>query len=422
MADPINTAQSDDSGQYADEGTAAHTLAALLLNSKTGMKAEDWIGKVIGGGKREFEITEEFAFHVQTYVDDVQRRAMGGYLLVEQRVTLAGIEGFDTSHYGTSDAIIAIPARDKEPAYGVVEDLKFGRGESVYAWTSATPESLFTMDVNDGEEISTIEPNFQLMMYGLACLNDIRMLIDEPKFIRLVINQPRLGIVSELDVPIGVLERFGVFAYDAYLKAELALGMGVRDCESHDAISTTKQKFFNPGEKQCRWCRRVVCKARDAKVQELAGADFEVISTDNEQLAQSLSQVAFIEDWCRAVREKAQALVMAGEKLIGPDGQPYKIVEGKQGNRKWADETKAEAALVGQLGEKAYQPKKILTASAAAKVLDKKATKNMWKDFFVPLIKRAPGKPLLVPGSDPRPPYETVSGADEFDTEEEHDE
>ena len=148
MAYPENTAEGQDGGVYADEGTAAHALAALLLKSKSGMTAEDWIGKVIRGGKREFEITEEFAGHVQTYVDDVKRRALGGYLMVEQRVTLDGVEGFDASNYGTSDAIIGHEARDDvgEDArpYGIVCDLKFGQGERVYAWGYANGGEPFT--------------------------------------------------------------------------------------------------------------------------------------------------------------------------------------------------------------------------------------------------------------------------------------
>jgi hypothetical protein len=67
------------------------------------------------------------------------------------------------------------------------------------------------------------------------------------------------------------------------------------------------------------------------------------------------------------------------------------------------------------LGDNAYQPKKILTASGAAKVLDKKKTAETWKDVFMPLIKRAAGKPMLVVGSDPRAPFSPAAESDEFD-------
>jgi hypothetical protein len=427
MAYPENTAEGHDGGVYADEGTAAHTLAALLLKSKSGMVAEDWIGKVIRGGKREFEITEEFAGHVQTYVDDVKRRAIGGYLMVEQRVTLDGVEGFDESNYGTSDAIIGIPERwiaphDKRAnlaAYGVVEDLKFGRGEKVYAWEAAREDSPFTMEMlsEDGDEPLVVVPNYQLMMYALACLADIQLLIDNPTYILIVINQPRMGHVSELRVRIEVLERFALFAADALNRAQNALGHGIG--------ASNFEKLLNPGEKQCRWCRALArCPAAAKKVQADSASDFETIAEqppfapdDSKRIAKMMQAVPFISDWCRAVMAKANEMVAAGIEVIGPDGKPYKFVEGKLGDRKWADEVQAEAALVGQLADGAYQPQKILTAAGAAKVLDKKKTAELWKDVFVPLIKRAPGKPMLVQGSDPREPFSPASGSDEFGME-----
>jgi len=419
MAYPENLEQDQDGGVYADEGTAAHTLAALLLKSTSGMVAEDWIGKVIKGGKREFEITEEFAMHVQTYVDDVKRRAIGGYLMVEQRVTLDGVEGFDESNYGTSDAIIGIEARRHEqgsmPAYGVVEDLKFGVGEKVYAWEIAKPDAPFIIEIFDADVLRLAVPNYQLMMYALAALRDLALLVDSIAFIRIVINQPRLHHVSELDVPVAVLERFSVFAADALAKAKHAQKLAVEGVEMYGY-------WLNPGEKQCRWCRALArCPAAAAKAQKDMGADFDiiaaeppVIATGATAIAKYLQAVPFIQDWCRAVTAKANELVSSGAKVIGPDNQPYKFVEGKLGDRKWKDEKVAEGSLVGVLGENAYQPRKILTAAGAAKILDKKKTAEMWKDIFTPLIGRAPGKPMLVLGSDPRPAFSPAAQSDEL--------
>jgi Protein of unknown function (DUF2800) len=424
MAYPENTAEGVDGGVYADEGTAAHKLAAILLKSKSGMVAEDWIGKMIRGGTREFEITEEFAAHVQTYVDDVQRRAIGGFLMVEQRVTLAGVEGFDESNYGTSDAIIGIEAKRHEegsmPAYGVVEDLKFGMGEKVYAWEFAKADAPFKMTMYlDSTDSAEVVPNYQLMMYALAALADLALLVDGIKFIRIVINQPRLGHVSELDVPVAVLERFAEFAADALKKAEIAMGFGAKHVELE------ADKYLNPGDKQCRWCRALArCPAAAKRVQKEVAADFDTIAAEPPaapvnapQIAKAMLAVPFISDWCRAVMAKANELVAADIEVIGPDGKPYKFVEGKLGDRKWADERAAESALLGVLADKAYQPQKILTAAGAAKILDKKKTAETWKDVFVPMIKRAPGKPMLVLGSDPRPAFSPAASSDEFETE-----
>lgn len=414
MAYPENTADSD-AGAFADEGTAAHTLAALLLKSKSGMTAEDWIGKFIKGGTRVFEITEDFAYHVQTYVDDVERRALGGYLMVEQRVTLDGVEGFDESHYGTSDAVIALED------YGEVNDLKFGQGEKVYAWVLAIPDTTeFTMTMYDaaGEGVEVV-PNYQLMMYALACLADIRLLIDDPKFIRIVINQPRLGMLSELDVPIAVLERFALFAAEALYKATTAKALGVADVERQAA------KYLNPGEKQCRWCRAFArCPAAAKRVQEETAAGFDmiedkppVVPANTKQIAKAMLAVPFVADWCRAVMNRANEMVAGGQEIIGPDKKPYKFVEGDLGDRKWVNPKAAEAALLGVLPRDKVYVEKMITAPAAGKILNKKKTLETWETVFVPLIGRAPGKPKLVLGSDPRPPYSLSSEADEFETE-----
>lgn len=431
MAVPENLVQDADGGFYADEGTAAHTLASLILKSKSGMTAEDWIGKVIRGGKREFTIDEEFAMHVQTYVDEVKRRAIGGFMMVEQRVTLKDVDGFDDANYGTSDVIIGI-RKGTEPPYGVVIDLKFGQGERVYAWERAPEGAPFTMEayLDDEDDASTVVvPNYQLMMYAIAALADLRLLIDEVSGMLIVINQPRINNLSELWVPIAVLERFALFAAEAKAKAELAMGLGLDSIEKRDGEYYTLpiakrgdyETWFNPGEKQCRWCKYAECPAAAKKVQEEAAAEFDVIDevpalpVNTKQIAKAMKAIPFIAQWCKAVMARANEMVAGGASIIGPDGKPYKFVEGDLGDRKWADKTKAEAALVGQLADEAYAPRAILTAPAAAKKLDKKATKEIWKDVFAPMVVRAPGKPILVQGSDPRPAYSVASEADEFE-------
>jgi hypothetical protein len=185
---------------------------------------------------------------------------------------------------------------------------------------------------------------------------------------------------------------------------------------------------LNPGEKQCRWCRaKTVCKKLEQFVADEVKMDFEDVAgdglphrpplpTDNSDLARAYSALPLIQVWASAVAERVSALVAEGEQVVGSDGKPMKFVEGKAGNRAWKNEKDAEAALTGQLpADKAYAPKKIITPSVAAKLLDKKATKQAWKDMFEPLITRPQGGPVLVLGSDPRPPYTKAAGADEFE-------
>lgn len=432
MAYPENTAEDVDGGFYANEGTAAHTLASDVLKGKFASAASA-IGLKIKAGKDEFEVTEEFAGHVQTYVDDVERRSIGGYLFTEQRVSLKDVEGFDDTNYGTSDAVIAI--EEDFPvavqAHGVIVDLKFGQGERVYAWTRAEADSPFTMTmygkVAEGQSYdemgeTEVVPNYQLMMYALASLDTLRLLLGDVAGVFIVINQPRLGIMSELWVPIAVLERFALFAAEAKAKAELALGLGVK------AVEADLAKWFKAGNKQCRWCKaQARCPALQKHFQDEIGADFDVIDMkppaapiDPKRLARAYRVLPLLIEWSKAVIAEMNNQVGAGTKILGPDKQPYKFVEGALGDRKWKDEGLAEVALLGTLGPKAYAPQKILTAPAAAKLIDKAATQKTWADVFEPMIARAPGKPVLALGSDSRPPFSGAADSDEFEEIKEH--
>lgn len=415
MAYPENTAEGKGGSIYADEGTAAHELAALVLRDRSHViTAHSHLGQKLTVNGHTFEVTEEFAGHVQTYVDDVRCRSLGGYLLTEQQVTLEGTEGFDETNYGTSDAIIAVPAG----RYGVIEDLKFGQGEKVYAWTRATDASLFIMDRWNPEtdEVESAEPNYQLMLYALAARKDIEMFGDITG-VWIVINQPRVSILSELWVPVAVLDRFALFAAEAYEKAVLAMGLGV---------AGLKSEMYKAGEKQCRWCQATTdCPALKKKLQADVGADFDKIGDEpiavpvnTKQLAKAMAVVPMLRDWIKAVEARANGLVAGGTEIIGPDKKPYKFVEGQLGDRKWADPKVAEGLLAAQLGPEKMYVKRILTAPEAAKLLDKKATKNTWDDIFAPAVKRAPGKPILVMGSDPRPPYSPVADKSEFEESE----
>jgi len=376
------------SSTFADDGTASHEWAALCLNS--GKDAELFIGSVKEINGAIYTMDESRASFIQVYLDDVRRRAIGGTLFVEQHVDLSDILDAEESG-GTADALIYLPAAK----HLIVEDLKYGTGEKVYARI-------------DGE----INP--QLGLYLLGALKDVEMLGYEVEEVTGVICQPRLGHIDECTLTVKDLLCFGQAALLARNQASIAL---TQSSDGSDA-------YLNPGEKQCRWCRaKAVCPALSKHVAESVRCDFETIQAEppiaprgTDKLGLAYMAVPLIEDWCRAVRAELNALVSAGTKVIGPDGLPYRLVEGKEGSRAWSDTTQAESALLGQLGpDKAYAPQKIITAPQAAKLLDKKATKAIWADVFEPLIKKPPGKPVLALGSDPRPPFTGAADANDFD-------
>jgi Protein of unknown function (DUF2800) len=385
------------SSTFADDGSATHWWAAEALQ---GRPAD--VGAQLVLNSKEYTLDEERAERIQGYVEDVSRRAIGGYLFVEKRIDLSSV--MDRGEGGTSDAVICLPSK----RLGIIEDLKDGSGEKVYASYIIQPATETTPEIR--------EPNPQLALYALGMLPEFELFgeIDE---VLLVIYQPKLGHIDEFPISIAALQEFGRKASTAVELAKAAMVAG--------PASLTTSGYLYPGTRQCRWCRaKSTCPALARFVADEVRADFDTIEaetpkmpTDTKQLAKAYNAVPLIEMWCKSVKTEAHNAVLGGKEVIGTDGKPLKFVEGKQGDRAWIDPLAAEAALVGRLGPRAYSEPKLLTAPAAGKLLDKKATKAIWTDLFEALIKRSPGKPTLVLGTDPRPPVSGAASAEEFSDE-----
>lgn len=391
FAYPGNTGDSE-SSTYADDGAASHEWASMCLQH--GKDALYYLGCKFKINGKIYLMDEERAGFVQVYLDHVRQLALGKLMLVEHWIDLPELgEG----QGGTCDAGII------EPNIVTVIDFKYGMGEKVEAGyrSPATGDQL---------------PNHQLGLYGAGLLRDAWLLGYNPALVRLIVCQPRISNISESTFTIGAIERLMGTAVSSSRAAGLAL---VGNPEQAMAAG-----WMNPGEKTCRWCRaKAECPALAKYVADSVRSDFETVSaetlrveTDVATLSRNIVAVPLIEDWCSAVRIAVHEAVDKGLQVIGSDGLPMKFVEGKLGNRAWENEEAAETALSGQLPpEKMYQPRKIITAPQAAKILDKPKTKQLWKDVFEPLIKRSPGKPILALGSDERPPYTGRASAEEFD-------
>ena len=383
MAFPENQEQGG-SSTFADDGTASHEWAAFCLKEQK--DGENIIGYAQILNDVTYWVDETRASFIQQYLDDVRRRALGGVLFVEYKVDLSNYLG--EGQGGTADAVIYQPNTKTL----TIEDLKYGTGEKV--------------DAKD---------NPQLMLYALGMLADVQLMGYDVEQVTLVICQPRLGHIDEWTLIVPALMEF---AEKATFAAECA-----KTAIMHGNFQTVQAAYLSPGDKQCRWCRaKHKCPALEKFVKDQVRCDFETIAAipptaprDTAKLATAYNAVPLIEDWCRAVRSELGKLVAEGQKVIGPDSKPYKFVEGRGAGRAWTDKEAAEALLVGQIGPKAYKPQEIITAPVAAKLLDKKATKALWQDMFEPLIKKAPGKPVVALGSDERPPYSGAALANDFE-------
>ena len=371
---------------YADEGSAAHELAQRALTYRK--PAAFWIGEEIQIGLRVFAVDVEMAEYVQAYVDDVLARVKDGTLLVEQRVEFSRAIGVD-EQFGTADAIIL----SSDGAHVTIEDLKYGQGNRV-----------------DAEE------NPQLMTYAAAVLETFDAIMEGVESVTMVVSQPRLDHVSEWECPIG---RIREHVESMRLAAQAAL----EGCEVMDLTGSVPDELLRPSDKACQWCPvKATCPKLRATVSALVYDDFAALEAPEAimvmgdppvpkqaKLGALYGVLDLIEGWCRAVRGEVERQVMAGITIIGPDGEPMKVIEGRKGRREWIDAKAAEALLAGFLPpEKLYKPAELVTPAVAEKLLKKQ------KDVIADLVKQADGKPKVTLGSDPAPPYNGAADVSEF--------
>lgn len=380
----LEAAFPNDSSEFAAEGTAAHTLAALALEQ--GNDAAGYLGRVIEADGRDFTVDEDMAGHVQTYIDAVRAAAQGGELLIEQRVEFSDHIGVPES-FGTSDAVILLEREIQ------VHDLKYGRGVRVEA-----------------------EENEQLMLYALGALNEFGMLGDFES-VRMVIHQPRLDHVSEWACSVVDLLNFAQKAAMQASWAVACIEQGVDEAE--DLV---------PGDKQCRFCKaKATCPALTAQVLDTVADDFvdqtrdigqqlgacteRVANSDGAHLARMMPHLDLIESWCKAVRAEVERRLLAGEPVAG-----YKLVEGRRGARQWANQEEAEQALkTMRLKLEQMYDLKLISPTTAEKLHKAGDIGPRQWPRLQQLITQADGKPSVAPESDKRPAIVITATADEFD-------
>ena len=342
----------DSSSAAADEGTAAHELAEIVLEK--GGNAFDHVGNYLIEMNTHV-VTEEMAAYVQEYVDYVT--AIGGVQHYEECVDLTD---WIPKGFGTSDAI----AIDGDTIH--VIDLKYGKGVQVFA-----------------------ENNPQAMLYGLGAYAEYSYL-QNFKTVKLHIVQPRLDHIDEWEISVEDLLKWGAWV------AEQA-----QRIEEGDAPRT-------PGEKQCHWCKaKATCPALKKYTEEVLLSQFEELEPPNadtlndSQLRKALESKKLITSWLDAVEKLVNDRLQAGEKFEG-----FKLVEGRS-IRKWEDEKAAELLLEDLLGDEAFE-KKLLTPAKAEKALGKVKSKGIQGAIIKP-----EGKPTLAPESDKR---KSISiSVDDFD-------
>lgn len=354
---------------YADEGTCAHELCERVLTDPDAMDdASYFLGDMIQGELKKWEVTEEMAEAVQLYVDTVREH--------QRRL---GSEGMAVE-------VTVRPFDDRDDMYGISDVILMGATEIVVG------------DYKHGVGI-VVDPdwNSQEMYYGLGAY---RMMVDAGladniKTVRLMIVQPRAFH------PDGPVREWVCSIEDLLSWGETLRAAADRTAESDAPL--------NPGE-WCQFCPanrldKNGCPAKAAARKALFRDDWSDIVTAEttpemalidptelsmESLAEAMEMIRILEPVIKQTKKLARD---AGEKNLLPG---HKMVRGKKGNRKWANGDRVRRAIAREHGAAASREPGVTLGPV-------RAEKLMGEDWVNARCNRSEGKLHLVPKSDERP-------------------
>lgn len=351
------------SNPAAREGTAGHELAEKCLAANTDPVAYE--GDIIQVEGHDIEVTEDLAIAVQAYVDYV--RGFSGMRWAETTSHYARLLGVDDDEgFGTNDCLIL------DGTVLHVIDLKLGRG--------------FVDPIN----------NKQTILYAAGAVDAIEAVGEEVTEIHLHIFQPR---VTAKPVPF-VISRAELHGHVAALRLAAQRAQEAMLTFTPESVKDWKwvKAYLHAGESQCKYCPAAAfCPQLRGYAEDLTGDDIEyMVGAGPGFLAEALSKVPLLERWIEAVQTEVMRRLSEGKPVDG-----YKLVLGREGNRKWSDPEKAEAAFADLDVALTHAPAKLLSPAQMEKAL-KKA--KLARDLE-PLVVRNPAKPTVTVESDPRPAW-----------------
>lgn len=339
-----------ESTPFTEEGTLAHEVAEWVASGKS--KTEN-LQKGQSDG-----ITAEMVEHARAYRDYIHEQIKTNHavVLLEQMVDFSP---WVPDGFGTCDCIII------EGDTLTIIDYKYGQGVPVYA-----------------------KDNPQLKLYALGALNDYGFVYDV-KHIRMHIYQPRIDNISSDSLTVEELIEW-----------------------AEKTVKPTAEKAakgkgnYNPGE-HCRFCPHA------GRCRALTKVCTEYVQTHQlrvavpvlapHEVAEVLRMEPLVTLWLRRVRDHAMTAMLNGETVPG-----WKVVEGKQGNRKWSDELKvAEALKAAGYSMEDITETKLYSPAGMDKAIGKKRAAELLEGY----IERAPGAPTIAPETDKRPAYDRVAEA-----------
>jgi hypothetical protein len=377
----------DEESVFSREGTFAHGLATarLEIQLKRNKNALNEFYAANADAWKEF-YNQELADYVEGYVtrcmeliERVLAECPDAIVLLEQRLDFSRWvpEGF-----GTGDLVIV------GDLVLYVRDLKYGKG----VWVDA-------------------QDNSQTRLYAGGALDTYGALYGFEE-IDVGIDQPRLGNLDQ--------ERLGRAELEKWLDEHVAPAA---------QLAWNGEGLFVAGD-HCTFCRARHGCAERAKYNTTAlehydpDADFSVMAPTltEEQVAKVLPRIDDFIRWAKDLKSWALR-----EQVMGRKQWPgLKLVQGRSVRKIVNPDALADRLIKhGGVEEALIYERSLLGITELERVVGKKKFAELTKvpEGFDPIIKKPPGKPKLVPLSDPRLAWTPDDAAAiEFDDFKENDE
>ena len=336
--------------EFTREGTLAHEVAEATVRAAI---EKTPLNFTVPEG-----LTTEMLNCADEYRDYIleQRKEADAVVLLEQRVDFSP---WVPDGFGTADCIII-----QGDTMDVI-DYKYGQGVAVYA-----------------------TDNPQMKLYGLGALNDYGFAFNVQK-VRLHIFQPRINNISVDELTVADLMTWAEKTVKP-IAEKAAKGKG-----GYNAGAWCK---FCPHAGRCKTLTKTCTEYVETHSLRVA-----VPVLAPHEVAEVLAMEPLVSLWLKRVKDQAMTTLMNGGEVPG-----YKIVEGKQGNRKWtADFQVLEALKAAGYSQEAITKTELLSPAAMDKAIGKKKVAELLEQY----IDRAPGAPTLAPESDKRPVYNRLAEA-----------
>lgn len=417
----------DDSSSYADEGTEAH----------------DWAAKVLVGEITFEQVPEPFrdpvgnyTKHCQSLLPDAARTQLDSCITENE----LGFEPPDHAFFVEEQ----IPLFYQEEQTGTTDFLAI-------AATDGIVSKVYGRDYKHGAGVLvTSQDNTQLAIYVYSAIHRLRATYKFPDTaeINLSVIQPRhreadtqtpwIITLADLRTFCEDIEYRAIQARTAAERVRVKIGATGKNVSCKEILEAAPGAKFAPSEGDggaCRWCK---CKAfcevrlaaltegmetpamdpaamlaampeldkpsaklpveeRVAMVSEILGSQGTMVT--DEYLVTVIARAKGIRAWLSDVEEYMEGRLLAGEEVEG-----LKLVEGREGNRDWANEESADTFLKNQglKQDDRYNYKLKSPAQIEKLIADKLKSTTRTKNRFEELITRSAGKKKLAIDTDKR--------------------